>query len=125
METAIDMIAEKISRDPVELRLELLSGGDDDQKRLAGVLKLVAEKSNWGRPVSAGKGRGVALHKSFGTYVAEVADVSIVDGDIKIDNITCAVDCGIAVNPDVIVAQMEGAIGYGLGGGDAQSNHFN
>ena len=115
METAIDMIAEKISRDPVELRLELLSGDDDDQKRLAGVLKLVAEKSNWGSPVSAGKGRGVALHKSFGTYVAEVADVSIVDGDIKIDNITCAVDCGIAVNPDVIVAQMEGAIGYGLG----------
>ena len=115
METAIDMIAEKVSRDPVELRLEMLSGDDVDKKRLSGVLKLVAEKSNWGSPVSAGMGRGVALHKSFNTYVAEVVDVSVVDGDISIDNITCAVDCGIAINPDVVVAQMEGAIGYGLG----------
>ena len=115
METAIDMIAEKISRDPVELRLELLTGEDVDKKRLTGVLKLAAEKSKWGSSVPAGKGRGIALHKSFSTYVAEVVDVSVVDGDISVDNITCAVDCGVAINPDVIAAQMEGAIGYGLG----------
>lgn len=115
METAMDMAAEAAGRDPVEFRLDLLKNGDDDQRRLAGVLEMVADKSEWGKPVPAGRGRGVALHKSFGSYVAEVIDVSEQDGAIKIENITCAVDCGLAVNPDVIAAQMEGGIGYGLG----------
>jgi len=63
-----------------------------------------------------GKGRGVAVHKSFNSYVAQVMDVSVdADGAISIDKVVCAVDCGIAVNPDVIRAQMEGGIGFGLG----------
>ena len=80
------------------------------------MLKLVAEKADWGGNVGEGKGRGIAVHKSFNTYVAEIAEVSVnSDGAISIDKITCAVDCGVAVNPDVIRAQMEGGIGYGLG----------
>ncbi len=115
LETALDMVAEEAGRDPVELRLELLAGGDADQKRLADVLKLAAEKAGWGTPVPEGRGRGVALHKSFGSYVAQITEVSVNDGAVKIEKVTCAVDCGIPVNPDVIRAQMEGGIGYGLG----------
>jgi len=80
------------------------------------VLKLAAEKAGWDGSSAEGKGRGIAVHKSFGTYVAEVMDVSVnEDGAITLDKVVCAVDCGIAVNPDVIRAQMEGGIGYGLG----------
>lgn len=114
METLLDRVAEAAGVDPVDLRLGLLSGGDKDQQRLAAVLKLAAEKAAWGRP-PAGRFQGVALHKSFSTYVAEVAEVSLRDGAIKLEKVTCAVDCGVAVNPDVIRAQMEGGIGYGLG----------
>jgi isoquinoline 1-oxidoreductase beta subunit len=116
MEMLIDMAAEAAGVDPVALRLDLLADGDKDQQRLAGVLNLAAERSGWGRPIGAGRGRGIAVHKSFGTYVAEVAEVSVNDaGVVKIERITCAVDCGVAVNPDIIKAQMEGGIGYGLG----------
>lgn len=115
MEVMTDMAAEAAGMDPVAFRLDLLSGGDKDQKRLAGVLKLAVEKSDWGKPLPAGRGRGVAVHKSFNSYVAEVIEVSTVDEAIKIERVTCAVDCGIAVNPDVIKAQMEGGIGYGIG----------
>jgi len=116
MEVLLDMAAEAAGADPVAFRLDLLSGGDKDQQRLAGALKLAAEKAGWGGPVAAGRGRGIAVHKSFNSYVAEVAEVSVDgDGAVKIEKITCAVDCGVAVNPDVIKAQMEGGIGYGLG----------
>jgi isoquinoline 1-oxidoreductase beta subunit len=116
MEVLMDMAAEAAGRDPVEFRLAHLDETDENQARFAGVLKLVAEKAGWGGKVENGKGRGIAVHKSFNTYVAEVADVSVnAKGDISIDRITCAVDCGVAVNPDVIRAQMEGGIGYGLG----------
>jgi isoquinoline 1-oxidoreductase beta subunit len=114
METVIDQIAEALGKDPVDYRLELLSGGDKDQKRLAGVLKLAAEKAGWGKPAE-GRYQGIAVHKSFNTYVAEVVEVSVTDGAVKVEKVTCAVDCGVAVNPDVIRAQMEGGIGYGLG----------
>ncbi|MDB3935266.1 xanthine dehydrogenase family protein molybdopterin-binding subunit [Granulosicoccus sp.] len=116
MEVLMDMAAEAADQDPVEFRLAHLDESVDDQARFAGVLKLVADKAGWTGQTENGKGRGIAVHKSFGTYVAEVADVSVNDeGAISIDKITCAVDCGIAVNPDVIRAQMEGGIGYGLG----------
>ncbi len=116
MEVLMDMAAEAAGRDPVEFRLAHLDETDENQARFAGVLKLVAEKAGWGGKVEKGKGRGIAVHKSFNTYVAEVADVSVnTKGDISIDKFTCAVDCGVAVNPDVIRAQMEGGIGYGLG----------
>ncbi|HIC81623.1 MAG TPA: xanthine dehydrogenase family protein molybdopterin-binding subunit, partial [Kiloniellaceae bacterium] len=98
-------------RDPVEYRLEMLA----EHPRHAAVLKLAAEKAGWGEPAPAGRARGIAVHESFNSYVAEVAEVTVGDdGQIKVDKVVCAVDCGVAVNPDQIKAQMEGGIGYGL-----------
>ena len=110
-EIAIDMLAEAAGEDAVAYRLSLL----DKHPRHAGVIKLAAEKAGWGEKLPKGKGRGVALHESFNSYVAEIVDVSTnADGEIKVERVVCAVDCGLAVNPDVIKAQMEGGIGYGL-----------
>ncbi len=115
MEVMMDMAAKAAGRDPVEFRLAYLEGGDKDAQRKAGVLKLAAEKGNWGNP-AAGHVQGIAVHKSFGSFVAEVVEVSGTPEDgIQIEKVTAAVDCGIAVNPDVIRAQTEGAIGYGIG----------
>jgi len=115
MEVMMDMAAKAAGRDPVEFRLAYLEGGDKDAQRKAGVLKLAAEKGNWGNP-AAGNVQGIAVHKSFGSFVAEVVEVSGTPADgIQIEKVTAAVDCGIAVNPDVIRAQTEGAIGYGIG----------
>ncbi len=115
MEVMMDMVAEAAGQDPVEYRMALLAGDDKRQQRMAGVLKLAAEKAGWGEPLPEGRFRGVAVHESFHSFVAEVAEVSVTDGRVKIEKIVCAVDCGVAVNPDVIRAQMEGGIGYGLG----------
>lgn len=116
MEVLMDMAAEAAGIDPVEFRLAHLDESDESQARFAGVLRLAAEKAGWNGEKVEGKGRGVAVHRSFNTYVAQVMEVSVNDaGAISIDKVTCAVDCGVAVNPDVIRAQMEGAIGYGLG----------
>ncbi|MGI9372218.1 MAG: molybdopterin cofactor-binding domain-containing protein, partial [Hyphomicrobiales bacterium] len=105
MESMMDMAAEAAGQDPVDYRLALLSGDGADQKRLTGVLKLAAEKAGWGDKLPKGRARGVAVHKSFNSYVAEVAEVSVnADGEVKIEKITCAVDCGFAVNPDVVKA---------------------
>ncbi|MEY8800917.1 xanthine dehydrogenase family protein molybdopterin-binding subunit [Leisingera sp. XS_AS12] len=115
METMMDEAARAAGRDPVEFRLALLEGGGKDQQRLAGVLKLAADKGNWGTP-SEGRSQGIAVHKSFGSYVAEVVEISgNANAGVQVEKVTCAVDCGVAVNPDVIKAQMEGGIGYGLG----------
>ena len=116
MEVLIDMAAEAAGIDPVQFRLNHLDENDENQARFAGVLKLAAEKAGWGTNIGEGKGRGIAVHKSFDTYVAEVAEVSVNEsGAISVDRVVCAVDCGIAVNPDVVRAQMEGSVGYGLG----------
>jgi len=117
MEVLMDMAAETAGADALEFRLAHLDDDTNtDQLRMSNVLKLAAEKAGWGSNVGKGKGHGIAVHKSFNTYVAEVAEVSVnSDGHISIDKVTCAVDCGIAVNPDVVRAQMEGGIGYGLG----------
>ena len=112
VETFIDELAELAGRDPVEYRLEMLA----DHPRHRGVLELAAEMAGWGAAMPEGKGRGVAVHESFNSYVAQVADVTVDgEGNIKVDRVVCAVDCGLPVNPDVIRAQMEGGIGYGLG----------
>ena len=111
VEMFIDEMAKAAGRDPLEFRRVLLA---KDPRRL-GVLNLAAEKAGWGTPVPAGHARGIAVHQSFGTYVAEVAEVSLVNGAPRVHRVTCAVDCGIVVNPDVVRSQMEGAIAYGLG----------
>jgi isoquinoline 1-oxidoreductase beta subunit len=111
-EVFIDELAHAAGKDAVAFRQALLK----DAPRHLGVLNLAAEKAGWGGPLPAGKGRGVAVHKSFNTYVAQVAEVSVAPGGkIKVDRVVCAVDCGVPVNPDVIKAQMEGGIGFGLG----------
>jgi isoquinoline 1-oxidoreductase beta subunit len=116
METMMDVAAAAAGQDPVSFRLAHLPGDTPDQKRKAGVLKLVAEKAGFGKDLPAGHFHGVAVHKSFGTYCAEVCEISV-DGDgvVQIEKFTAAADCGVAVNPDVIKAQVEGAIGYGVG----------
>ena len=110
-EVFLDEIAHKIGKDPVMLRRELLK----NHPRHLGVLNLAAEKANWGSTLAENKGRGIAVHKSFNSYVAEVAEVTVNEnGTYSVDKVTIAVDCGIAINPDVIRAQMEGGMGYGL-----------
>ncbi|MFD0936473.1 molybdopterin cofactor-binding domain-containing protein, partial [Methylobacterium trifolii] len=111
MEVFIDEIARAADVDPVAYRLSLLAGAP----RLSGVLKLAAEKAKWGQaPAAKGHGLGVAVHESFGSYVAMVAAVTVTDAKVKVDRIVAAVDVGIAVNPDVIRAQVEGAVGFAL-----------
>ena len=111
VEMFIDELAKAAGSDPVAFRRSLLAA---DPRRL-GVLNLVAEKSGWGTSLPAGRARGVAVHQSFGTYVAEVAEVSLVNGAPRVHTVTCALDCGMIVNPDIARAQMEGAIAFGLG----------
>jgi isoquinoline 1-oxidoreductase beta subunit len=100
----------------VSLRLELLAG----HPRHTGVLKLAAEKAGWGAPLKADRkggrrGRGVAVHESFNSVVAQVAEVTVAkDGRIRVDRMVCAVDCGIAINPDNVRSQVEGAVGFAL-----------
>ncbi|CUH77754.1 Isoquinoline 1-oxidoreductase subunit beta [Tritonibacter multivorans] len=114
MEVMMDLAAKAAGKDPVDFRLDYLAA-EGDAARKAGVLKLAAEKAGWGNP-AAGRAQGIAVHKSFGSYVAIVAEISGNNDDgIVIEKITAAVDCGIAVNPDTVVAQLEGAVGYGIG----------
>ncbi len=110
-EAFIDELAALGGQDPYALRRELLA----DHPRHLAVLDLAAEKAGWGEDLGPGRGRGIAVHESFGSFVAEVVDVSVAeDGSFSVDRVVCAVDCGIAINPDVIKAQMEGGIGYAL-----------
>lgn len=111
-EVFFDEVARAAGQDPVEFRLGLLK----DKPRHAAALKLAADKAGWGKKLPANKARGVAVHESFRSFVAQVAEVTVnKDGTYSVDKITCAVDCGVAVTPDVIRAQMEGGIGFGLG----------
>ncbi|AQW31722.1 molybdopterin cofactor-binding domain-containing protein (plasmid) [Ralstonia syzygii subsp. celebesensis] len=115
-ETFIDELAAAAGQDPVAYRLALLG----KHPRHAGVLKLAAEKAGWAQPLTqdasgAKRARGVAVHESFGTFVAEVAEVTVKpDGSFSVDRVVCAVDCGIVVNPDVVRAQVEGGVGFAL-----------
>ena len=111
VETMIDELAEAAGKDPVAFRRALMA----KHPRHLGVLNLAAEKAGWGSPLPDGVARGIAVAESFSTYVAQVAEVRLVDGAVKVERVVCAIDCGVAVNPDVIRAQMEGGIGYGLG----------
>lgn len=110
VETFIDELLEKGGKDAVEGRLALMGG----HQRLAGALRRAADMAGWGRAAPDGHAFGVAAVESFRSYVAQIAEVSIENGTPKVHNVWCAVDCGVAVNPEVIRAQMEGGIGYGL-----------
>jgi len=110
-ETFLDELAQAAGRDPLELRRALLS----KHPRHLGVLNLAAAKAGWGDALPAGRARGIAVHEAFNTVVAQVAEVSRrPDGLPQVERVVCAVDCGTAINPDVVRAQMEGGIGYGL-----------
>ena len=110
-ECFVDEVARAGGKDPVELRRRFLT----DHPRHRRVLDLAAEKAGWGTPLPTGRARGVAVHESFGSIVAEVAEVSLGDGGLpRVHRVVCAVDCGQYVNPDTVVAQMESGIAYGL-----------
>ena len=110
-ETFVDLLADTANTDPVAFRQKLLS----KQPRHLRVLNLAAEKAGWSGPLANGRARGVAVHQSFKSYVAHVVEVSVgEDGLPKVERVVCAADCGIAINPDIIKAQLEGGMGYGL-----------
>jgi len=113
VETMMDRLAKAAGVDPIEFRLRNMK----KHPREAAALRLAAEKAGWGKTkLPANVHRGAAVHKSFGSYVAQIADVRINDdGSVKVERIVCAIDCGIAVMPDQVKSQMEGCIGYGLG----------
>jgi isoquinoline 1-oxidoreductase beta subunit len=110
-ETFLDQLADAAGVDPLAIRQKLLT----KHPRHLAVLNLAAEKAGWDKPVEKGRARGLAVHESFKSYVAHVVEVSIGgDGLPKVERVVCAVDCGIPINPDVIRAQLEGGMGYGL-----------
>jgi isoquinoline 1-oxidoreductase beta subunit len=112
VESFIDEVAHAAGVDGFTFRRKLL----EHEPRMKAVLELAADKAGWGSPLPKGRGRGIAVGEAFNTFVAQVAEVTVDDsGKIKVDRVVCAVDCGIAVNPDIIKAQMEGGIGFGLG----------
>ncbi len=110
-ESFVDELAHKVGQDPFEYRRALLK----DAPRHRKVLETAAEKAGWGTPLPPGRARGIAIEQSFGSIVAEVVEVSLSDeGEVKVHKVTVAVDCGTAVNPDSVEAQMESGVIYGL-----------
>ncbi|HLO26104.1 MAG TPA: molybdopterin cofactor-binding domain-containing protein, partial [Geobacteraceae bacterium] len=111
VESFLDEVAHAVGKDPFQLRQALLA----DKPRHRGVLELAADKAGWGKPLPAGQGRGIAVHESFGSFIAQVAEVSVTPkGYVRVHRVVCAVDCGKTVNPDIIAAQMESGIVFGL-----------
>ncbi|TDI57903.1 MAG: xanthine dehydrogenase family protein molybdopterin-binding subunit [Alphaproteobacteria bacterium] len=110
-ESFVDELAVEAGIDPYQYRRKLLA----DMPRHRKVLDVAAQKAGWGEPLPAGRARGIAIEQSFGSIVAEVAEVSVSDdGDVTVHKVTAVIDCGTAVNPDSVVAQIEGGIIYGL-----------
>ena len=110
-ECFLDEIARATKKDPLQLRRALLV----KHPRHKAVLELAAQKAGWSKPLAKGRARGIAVHESFNTFVAQVAEISKKkDGSLKLERVVCAVDCGVAVNPNIIAMQMESGIGYGL-----------
>jgi isoquinoline 1-oxidoreductase beta subunit len=111
VEAFMDELATAAGRDPVEFRRALLA----DQPRMLNVLELVADKSNWDSPTSPGRGRGVAMCEQRGSFMAQVAEVSVRNNNAySVDRVITAIDCGLTINPDNVRAQMEGGTGFGL-----------
>jgi len=111
VESFVDEVAHAAGKDPYEFRRKLLT----EQKRHLGALDLAAQKAGWGKQLPKGHGIGIAVHKSFGSYIAQAAEVSVSQaGEVRVHKVVCAIDCGRIVNPDTIVAQMESGIVFGL-----------
>ena len=110
VESVIDDLAHRANVDPVEYRRRLLG----KNPRSLGALNLAAEKAGWGGKRLPGVGRGVSLLDGFGSYLAMIADVRVGDGRLAIERVTCAVDCGVAVNPDIVRAQIIGGVVFGI-----------
>ena len=110
VEGFIDELAHEAGKDPFEFRDELLA----DQPRHRKVLRTAAERAGWGKPKAPGVVQGIACHQSFNSYVAQVVDLVVENNQIKVKRVVCAVDCGTVVNPDMVAAQMEGGILFGL-----------
>jgi isoquinoline 1-oxidoreductase beta subunit len=112
VESFIDEVAHAAGQDGFSFRRKLL----EQHPRMKAVLELAADKAGWNTPLPPGRGRGIAVAEAFKTFVAQVAEVSVSkDGQVKVERVVCAVDCGTPINPDIIAAQMEGGIGFGLG----------
>jgi isoquinoline 1-oxidoreductase beta subunit len=109
-ETMLDELAAAAGKDPLDYRKTLLAAGS----RELGALTLAADKAGWGKPLPAGRARGIAVHESFGSVCAQVAEVSLDSGKIRVHKVVAAIDCGMAVNPAGVVAQVESAIVFGL-----------
>lgn len=123
VECFIDELAAAAGQDPVQFRKSLLvkpanwkakNDEDPDPARLRAVMELAAEKAGWGTPLPKGKGRGIATYHSFGSYISEVAEVTVEGSNFKVDRMIAAIDCGQIVNPESVRAQAESAIIYGL-----------
>jgi isoquinoline 1-oxidoreductase beta subunit len=111
VESFMDELAHAAGKDPLEYRRALLGKHPRHQR----VLELAAEKAEWGKPLPDGRGRGIAVHESFGSFIAQVAEASVApEGTVRVHRVVCAIDCGPVVNPDQVRAQMEGAIVFGL-----------
>jgi isoquinoline 1-oxidoreductase subunit beta len=111
VESFIDELAHLANVDPVKYRLDLL----DKTPRLKTALQTAVSKSDWGQPLAKGKGRGVSVMHAFGTFLAMVVDITVNDqGEVKVDRVVSAVDCGLTVNPNTVIAQIEGGIIFGL-----------
>jgi isoquinoline 1-oxidoreductase beta subunit len=109
-ESFIDELAHLAGRDPLAFRLGLLA----DRPRHAAVLQRAAEQAQWGQALPPGRARGLALHESFDSIVAMVVEISTGQPMPRIDRVVCALDCGIALQPDVIAQQVEGSVVFGL-----------
>jgi isoquinoline 1-oxidoreductase subunit beta len=112
-ESFMDEMAKAAGKDPYAYRMALLK----NKPRFANVLKLAAEKAGWGTPVAAGRARGIALMEGYDTYMAQVAEISMKDGEIVVHKVTVAADMGRMVNPDTVQAQLQSSINFGLGAG--------
>ncbi|MEP6886449.1 MAG: molybdopterin cofactor-binding domain-containing protein [Gammaproteobacteria bacterium] len=111
IESFMDELAQKVKKDPVNFRRDLL----DKSPRLKAAMELAAVKSGWGNPLPARTGRGIALQVSFGSFIATVTEAEVdSQGEVRVHRIVCAVDTGIVVNPDTVVAQLQGGLIFGL-----------
>lgn len=110
-ESFIDELAKEAGQDPYAYRMSMLGS----QPRFANVLKLAADKAGWGKPLPAGRARGIALMEGYDTYMAQVAEISMVDGAVKVHRVTVAADLGRMVNPDTVEAQIQSSVAFGMG----------